>query len=234
MLKMNEINKILIEIQDHLVPILDTYEQAIYHNIFRHTFLIGEKDTLFSLKSASIGLGAGQAGSTPSESQRSKKLRSLVEKGAVKIIERSHKGILVEIVLPNEIPNLISNLETSEINIEHVDFYINRKLLPVILAREESRCFYTGKKITVEKCYLDHVIPQSNGGNNSYKNIVATSYDANSMKNNKSVEDFTRELYQEDLISLDEFKKLKEKIIKLKSGQLIPNAREVELILNKS
>ena len=93
---MKDLQKIFIEIQDSLIPTLDTYEQAIYHYIFRHTYLIGEESTLFSTKRASIGLGSGVAGTPPSESQKSKKLRSLESKGAIKILERSHRGILVK------------------------------------------------------------------------------------------------------------------------------------------
>jgi len=56
---MTELQGVLVDIQDHLIPILDTYEQAIYHYIFRHTFLVGEKSTLFRTKSAEIGFGSG-------------------------------------------------------------------------------------------------------------------------------------------------------------------------------
>ncbi|MBU2570850.1 MAG: hypothetical protein KJ725_12630 [Gammaproteobacteria bacterium] len=58
------------------------------------------------------------------------------------------------------------------------------------MAREKHRCFYTGRKITTQNCYLDHVIPQVGFGNNSYKNIVAPCYDANSMKNDKPADEF--------------------------------------------
>ncbi|MCB1863640.1 MAG: hypothetical protein KDI47_18210, partial [Gammaproteobacteria bacterium] len=89
------------------------------------------------------------------------------------------------------------------------------------------RCFYTGKIITEENCYLDHVISQSTGGNNSYKNIVASSYDANSLKNDMSVEDFMRALYKEDLLSIAEFNALKQKLVKLQNGELVPNEATV-------
>ena len=229
---MQNINDALIDIQDFLVPILDTYEQAIYHYIFRHTFLIGKHTTIFSTKRAPIGLGSGTSGTPPSESQRSKKLRSLEAKGAIKIIERSHKGIEIAIILPHEIPNLISIHEAESINLKTLDFYKNRKLMPSILERENYRCFYTGKKITEENCYLDHVIAQSAGGNNSFRNIVAASYDANSMKNDKPVEDFIRELYKDDLLSLLEFNKLKQDIVDLQNGKLIPNERTVQDAIN--
>lgn len=224
---MEDLKKVLVEIQDYLVPILDTYEQAIYHYIFRHTYLIGLNATLFSNKSAAIGLGAGATGTQPSESSRSKKLKSLELKGAVKILERSHKGMLVAIVLPQDISGLIKLVESIEINIESLDFYKDRRLLPSILEREGYRCFYTGKKITEENCYLDHVVASSIRGNNSYKNIVASSYDANSMKNNKAVGDFIRQLYKEDMISLIEFENLKKKIETLQNGMLAPNKESI-------
>jgi len=229
---MSDIEKILIEVQDHLVPILDTYEQAIYHYIFRHTFLVAKDTTLFSTKSAPIGFGSGTAGTPPSESQRSKKLRSLESKGAVKIIERSHKGMLVKVLLPQEIPGLIQPESQENIDLESLDFFKDKNLKEAVLERENYRCFYTGKKITKDNCYLDHVVAQSSGGDNSYRNIVASSYDANSMKNDKTVDDFIRELYKEDLLSISEFNSLKEKIVKLQNGELVPNENTVRHAVN--
>lgn len=157
-----------------------------------------------------------------------KKLRSLELKGAINILERSHKGMLIAIVLPQNISGLIKSSELFKVDIDSLDFYKDRRLLPTILERENYRCFYTGKKITEEKCYLDHVVASSTYGNNSYKNIVASSYDANSMKNNKAVADFIRQLYKEDIISLIEFDNLKKKIEDLQKGMLVPNKESVK------
>lgn len=224
---MTELQATLVDIQDRLVPILDTYEQAIYHYIFRHTYLVGEKSTLFRTKSAAIGFGSGASKTPPSESSRSKKIRSLESKGAVKILERSHRGLLVEIVLPKNIVGLCDPTPKEQVDLASLDFFRDRRLLPAILERENYRCFYTRKKLTEDSCYLDHVIPQSGRGDNSYRNIVAASYDANSMKNNKSVSDFIRELYKEEILSFTEFNELKEKISKLQNGELIPNEETV-------
>ena len=72
------------------------------------------------------------------------------------------------------------------------------------------------------------------GGNNSYKNIVATSYNANSLKNNKCIDDFIRELYKSDLISLTEFNELKKKIGNLQEGKLAPSKASIKsALLNK-
>jgi len=221
---MDDIEEILVDIQDKLVPFLDSYEQAIYHYLFRHTYLISKEACIYSTRAAEIGLGTGNDSKQPSMKTRSKKLRSLESKGCVQIIERSNKGITVKLFLPSEILS-VQNLteEISPVDIEELDFYKDRRLLGSLLEREGYRCFYTGRKITAENCYLDHVIPQAFSGNNSYKNIVASCYDANSMKNDKPVEEFVRSLYKEEIISLSEFRELKEKVAKLQAGELKPN-----------
>ena len=54
------------------------------------------------------------------------------------------------------------------------------------------------------------------------KNIVVSCYDANSLKSDKSVDDFIRHLYKEGLLSLPEFNELKQKIQDLQEGNLVP------------
>lgn len=230
--QMNVFKEILIQIQDHLVPTLDSYEQAIYHYVFRHTYLVGKKQMLYITRNAEIGFGTGVNTKTPSMKTRSKKIRSLEAKGAVKIIERSNKGILVELILPQNIAGLIKKEEKETVNVDSLDFYKDRRLLPVLLERENFRCFYIGKKITEENCYLDHVIPQSKGGDNTYRNIVATCYDANSMKNDMDVDDFARVLLKEGILSLDEFNELKKKIENLQKGNLILNEKTLLRSIN--
>lgn len=225
---MTDSNDIFVEIQDSLVPLLDTYEQAIYHYIFRHTYLEGKRQTIFSTRTAEIGLGSGDRTKPPSWKTRSDRLKSLEQKGCVKIVERSNKGMVVEILLPHEIPSLQKkSAPVEEVDIENLDFFKDKRLLPSLLARENYRCFYTGRKINKENSYLDHVVPQSNGGGNSYRNIVATCFDANSMKSDKSAGEFIRLLYKDELISLDEFNDLKNKLSELQSGNLAPSKEAV-------
>ena len=230
---MSELENILIDIQDDLVPILDSYEQAVYHYIFRHTFLIGKKRTCFSAGSADIGYGSGAKLTKPSKKTRSDRLRTLEKKGCIKIIERSHRGITVELILPQDIIGLKTDTNTADsIDIENLDFFKDKRLLKTLLTREDNRCFYTGKKINVNNCYLDHVIPQAAGGDNSYKNIVASSYDANTLKSDKPVENFIRQLYKDDILSLLEFSALKQKITDLQDGNLVPKHESVLEAIN--
>ena len=220
---MDDLKKVIVGFQDLLVPFLDTYEQAIYMHILRNTYLSDKHQYLFNTRSAEIGIGTGDKTKKPSSKTRSKKLKSLASKGCISILERSNKGILVEIVLPQKTNFAHQNEFVAQtINIDEIDFYSNRTYVENILARENYRCFYTGKKLTTENTYLDHVIPQADGGDNSFKNIVASSFDANSMKNDKTVDEFIRLLFREELISLTEFNELKEKLKALKAGQLKP------------
>jgi hypothetical protein len=51
--------------------------------------------------------------------------------------------------------------------------------------RDGNRCQYTGKKLKKEEISIDHVVPKSRGGDNSWKNLVVTSKEINSMKGDR-------------------------------------------------
>src|SRR5262245_61091995 len=87
----------LEQFQDYLAPRLDTYEQAIYLYVVRHSRLIGKEEVVIGFKSArkSIALGSGQAGRPISETSCYEKLRSLEQKGCLKShLERLRAGEL--------------------------------------------------------------------------------------------------------------------------------------------
>lgn len=54
-----------------------------------------------------------------------------------------------------------------------------------IRIRDGNRCQYTGRKLKKEEISIDHVLPKSRGGDNSWQNLVVTSKEINSMKGNK-------------------------------------------------
>lgn len=106
--------------------------------------------------------------------------------------------------------------------IEEEDFFEGRVYVDALLEREGGKCFYTLQKINRENCVLDHVVPQSKGGDNSYRNIVASSFDANSNKGNKNADDFARELYRSGILNLSEMQQLLNRIEELQEGKLAP------------
>lgn len=79
MLSEIDLEAFLLDFQDHLAPKLDTYEQAIYLYIFRHSRLVGLEEVVIGFKSARtrMACGVGQDGSPMSESTMYKKLTQL-------------------------------------------------------------------------------------------------------------------------------------------------------------
>ena len=100
-----DLEKFFTDFQDHLVPELDVYEQAIYLYLFRHTCLLGLEEDVFPLKShvSRKALGLGKAGGPMSENSAKKKLESLESKHCIEILEITHKGRRIRVKLPSEI-----------------------------------------------------------------------------------------------------------------------------------
>jgi 5-methylcytosine-specific restriction endonuclease McrA len=55
-----------------------------------------------------------------------------------------------------------------------------------ILARDKMICQYCGIKCTAKTATLDHVVPKSRGGENSWTNIVTSCKKCNNKKDNKT------------------------------------------------
>lgn len=55
-----------------------------------------------------------------------------------------------------------------------------------ILIRDNFVCQYTGIKLSHKKADIDHVIPKSKGGKDSWDNLVVTSKELNRKKGNKT------------------------------------------------
>jgi 5-methylcytosine-specific restriction endonuclease McrA len=54
-----------------------------------------------------------------------------------------------------------------------------------IRERDGHRCQYTGRVLRVDEGSLDHVVPRSRGGANSWENLVWSSKEVNSRKGNR-------------------------------------------------
>lgn len=113
--------------QDHLAPRLDVYEQAIYLYVLRHTRLEGQRESVFPFKSArrQLAFGVGKAGSPPSEAVVYEKVRSLQQKGCLKVLSSERAGTRIEVFLPDEIDGVLPRPATSPsyVDIEELDFF---------------------------------------------------------------------------------------------------------------
>ena len=142
---------------------LSVYERAIYSHLLRHSRLEGKPQLRFS-----IDWLAGSARLTSGTTRET--VRSLVVKGALRLVERSKRGHIVEVRLPEEIRAVRAchkgarGAETgaaragSAANLEEMDFLASVELRQAIHRREGGRCFYCLRRVKPALRCLDHVV----------------------------------------------------------------------------
>lgn len=54
-----------------------------------------------------------------------------------------------------------------------------------IFKRDNYTCGYTGRKLKREELSVDHILPTSRGGQNTWNNLITCAKDVNNMKDNK-------------------------------------------------
>lgn len=210
--------------QDYLAPNLDTYEQAIYLYIFRVGRLVKVDPVVIGFKSAKkrMACGVGEKGKPMSENSVYRRLQSLESKGCISVLKTTHAGKLISLHLPSEIPGLVKAEEGVESeSIDEMDFFSvaeNRKLL---LEREGHKCFYTLQVLDESNFVVDHVVSRP-VGDNSYRNLVAASREANNKKGGMRAEDFLRGLFRQGFLNEMEFSNQMRKLSLLASGDLKP------------
>src|SRR5437899_6932880 len=138
------------QFEDLLVPRLrlSVIDRAVYSHLLRHSRLEGRLRLRFSILGLArhIRLSGGPTREA---------VRRLVAQGALRLVERSKAGHVVEVRLPDEIRAVGLNRSESRdaakaegagasaaVNIEEADFLESRALRQAIHARERGRCFY--------------------------------------------------------------------------------------------
>lgn len=79
------------------------------------------------------------------------------------------------------VPRVIRLLSYDKLSVQTVK--LTRKN---IYERDNYTCQYTGKKLSSSQLNIDHVIPRSRGGKNTWENLVTCSVEANSRKGNRT------------------------------------------------
>ncbi len=149
-------------------------------HLLRHSRLEGKLRLRFSIRwlARNIRLSSGPVRQA---------VRRLVAQGALRLVQRSKTGHVVEVRLPEEIrPERLNGTESraavredgagacATINIEEADFLQNTALRKAIHARERGLCFYCLRRTTSTVQCLDHVVPRVEMGCNSYRNLVSS------------------------------------------------------------
>ena len=212
------------QLEDLLAPRLrlSVIERTVYAHLLRHSLQ-------FSLTGVgrNIRLSAGPV---------RKAVRRLVAHDALRMVQRSKRGHLVEVRLPDEIPaagltRIALRAAAKQkatgirppVNLEGVDFMKNKPLRDSIHAREREQCFYCLRRTPPSVQCLDHVVPQARSGRNSYRNLVSSCMECNTQKGETAAADFLRRLYRERRLTAAELAARLRALDALASGKLPPS-----------
>lgn len=219
------------QLEDHLAPRLrlSVIERALYAHLLRHTRLEGKLRFRFSI----LGVGR-KIRISPGTARRA--VRRLVAQHALRIVQRSKAGHVVEVRLPEEIPaagldrfslrtaaKKAAIAARAPVNLEGLDFLRTKPLRYAIHERECGQCFYCLRRIPPSVRCLDHVVPQARRGRNSYRNLVSSCMECNAQKGEAAAANFFRRLYRERRLTAAELAARLRALDALACGKLRPS-----------
>ncbi len=213
------------QLEDLLVPRLSltVVERAVYSHLLRHSRLEGKLRLRFSILWLTRGARLSAAPVRHA-------VRSLVAKGALRLVERTRAGHVVEVRLPGEIrapqPDGIaasgSARQQRAANLEETDFLQTKARRAAIHTRDGGLCFYCLRRIADRLRCLDHVVPLARMGRNSYRNLVSCCVECNTQKGETAAEDFLRSLYRDGRLTAAELTRRLRALKALAAGKLRP------------
>ena len=197
-----ELPDLIIAVVDYLQPTLLPYELAIYWYMFRHS-IVGAGNVLVRVSNTTLQTGAvtsSRSAQTMQLSQAAVKeaLRGLVAKGAISVAgDTSREGTLFRVNLPEEIESCRNAMSRDqEVQLPKIDpnreadFYNIRENRQKVFERDKFLCNHCGKLLTRFSATLDHLQPVSEGGDNSYGNLVTSCLHCNSQRGSQPLMDF--------------------------------------------
>jgi 5-methylcytosine-specific restriction endonuclease McrA len=202
---------------------LSVIDRTVYLHLLRLTHVEGRRRLRFSILGIAPHLGL--SGGPVREA-----VRRLMDKGVLRLIERSNIGHLVEVRLPGEV-RVPRGSRTGTggrdklpggANLDEVDFLRTGALRRAIHAREGGACFYCLRRTPSRAHCLDHVVPLAEGGSNSYRNLVSCCMGCNSEKRVQAAADFLRRLYREGRLSKEDLSARLLAVQALAAGKLRP------------
>ena len=219
-----------MQFEDILAPRLGltVWDRAVYSYLLRHSLVIGKLRLHFAVMSVARDLRL-------SNGPVRQAVRRLDELGALRLLERSKTGHLVEMRLPEQIralrpgknrPSPISE-EPHSSALEATDFLSTWALRKAIHDRERGACFYCMRRTPAQVRCLDHVVPRAHSGRNSYRNLVSCCMECNFHKNDRPAADHLRTLYRQGRLTPAELDARLRALKDLAAGKLRPALRSV-------
>ena len=191
-----------MQFEDVLAPRLrlTVFDRAVYSHLLRHSLVVGKLRLQFSVMSVAAKLGL-------SNGPVRQAVRRLDELGALRVLERSKAGHLVEMRLPENIRAICLHKNGASMavggagelpasTLETTDFLKTWALRKAIHDRERGTCFYCLRRTPASVQCIDHVVPRARFGRNSYRNLVSCCIECNTRKGDRPAPDFLRTLYR--------------------------------------
>ncbi len=213
------------QMEDVVVPQLglSVIDHVVYCHLVRHSRLEGGRRLRFSIPWLARNIHLSVCPTREA-------VRRLAAQGALRLIERSKAGHVVEVRLPHEIRGVRANAVRARqaarlsgaMGIENVDFLKTLELRRAIHARERGKCFYCLRRIAARLECLDHVVPRAKVRCNSYRNLVSSCMECNSQKGERPAEEFLRWLFREHRLTAAELSDRFRALELLASGKLRP------------
>ena len=216
-----------IQFEDVLAPRLGltVWDRAVYSYLLRHSLVVGKLRLHFAVLSVARDLGL-------SNGPVRQAVRRLDELGALRLLERSKTGHLVEMRLPEQIRavRLGRNGALREAGgpsvsaLEATDFLSTWALRKTIHDRERGACFYCLRRTPAHVQCLDHVVPRARFGRHSYRNLVSSCMECNTRKGDRPASNFLRTLYRQGRLTPAELDARLRALKALAAGKLRPTA----------
>lgn len=213
------------QLEDDLFPRLrfNLTERIVYYHLLRHTRLEGKLQLRFSILWLMRGIRLSAA-------PLRQAVRGLVDKGVLRLLERTRAGHVVEVLLPGEIraespggplPACLARRPRA-VSLEEIDFLATKSRREVIHTRDRGLCFYCLTELTPRTRCLDHVLPLARLGRNSYRNLVSCCVGCNTQKGETAADDFLRTLCRQRRITAAELAGRLRALDALAAGDLRP------------
>ncbi len=217
-----------MQFEDVLAPRLGltVFDRAVYSHLLRHSLVVGKLRLQFSVMSVAAKLGL-------SNGPVRQAVRRLDELGALRLLERSKTGHLVEMRLPENIHAIRLRKNGALVatgaagqppaaSLETTDFLKTWALRKAIHDRERGACFYCLRRTPANVQCLDHVVPRVRFGRNSYRNLVSCCIECNTRKGERPAPDFLRTLYRQGRLTPAELDGRLRALKDLAAGKLRP------------
>src|SRR5437879_128236 len=201
---------------------LSTTDRVVCSHLFRHSRLERKLRLRFSIPQLARGVGL-------THNPVRWAVRRLITRGALRLVERTKAGHVVEVRLPEEIPVVFRApidrrplCPTRCDNFEELDFLKHPSLRRAIHLREHGRCFYCRGRLTVLTRCIDHVVPLAELQDNSYRNLVSCCRKCNLQKTDLPAADLLRRLHDERRLTAVELAARLRVLDALVAGKLPP------------